>query len=165
MHKSVVIIFSRLANGKSIRRARKGSRKLCLACKSWSKSESILRKTFTGLSFKVHKKALLASMLPPMSTFTLRDQPIVNHYCTFFRVMIFLLYFFNYFFFLLSSLILDVPCLYHQPTAKNYLSFSFLSHSLSLSLNFSLLLIFLFFTRLLLRPRYIASFAFTKSIV
>lgn len=44
-------------------------------------------------------------------------QPIVNHYCTFFRVMIFfLLYFFNYFTF--SSLILDVPCLYRQPTAK-----------------------------------------------
>lgn len=43
-------------------------------------------------------------------------QPIVNHYCTFFAFMIFYTLLFLIIFF--CSLILDVPCLYHQPTAK-----------------------------------------------
>lgn len=64
-------------------------------------------------------------------------QPIVNHYCTFFHVMIFF-----YFTFLIilcfCSLILDMPCLYRQPTAKRLLV---VFPSLLFSLSFSRLFV------------------------
>ena len=87
-------------------------------------------------------------------------QPIVNHYCTFFsRYDIFFFFYFTFFnyyyyyyyllfiylFIFFCSLILDVPCLYRQPTAKKttlplfhpFLPFLSVSRDPNLSLSFS----------------------------